>query len=208
MSVELCSVSGSGLNQDGVQATTLGGSKPLHRFLRGQPKITGNSMLVLGTSFFIITIAVMMDFHSMDIWPYLPPILFMGIQFIACGILYILTEYNPTKKTVTMSLALSITSLLGVVWTIIRILPQIAHYHVYRHYETYDEDNGTIQIDSQEYPLDNMIAAFEAVELFYTMVGAVIVIVMSCLAGAALRSTKTQAVIVTTAALTETPAGN
>ncbi|XP_028297361.1 uncharacterized protein LOC114459228 [Gouania willdenowi] len=206
MSVELCSVSGSGLNQDGVQATTLGGSKPLHRFLRGQPKITGNSMLVLGTSFFIITIAVMMDFHSMDIWPYLPPILFMGIQFIACGILYILTEYNPTKKTVTISLALSITSLLGVVWTFIDILPLI-NYHAYRAYETYDDDNGTIQINTQEYPFNNMIAVFEAILLFYTMVGAVIVIVMSCLAGAALRSTKTQAVIVMTAALTETPAG-
>lgn len=47
--------------------------------------------------------------------------------------------------------------------------------------------------------------ALEAVFVFYTLVGAVILIVMSALAGAALRSTKTQAVVMMTTASTETP---
>uniref|UniRef100_A0A3Q0QNF9 Uncharacterized protein n=1 Tax=Amphilophus citrinellus TaxID=61819 RepID=A0A3Q0QNF9_AMPCI len=124
MSAELLSVSQPRGNNGSLQGTTVGAGKPIHRFLKGQPKILG---VRHGHKYT----------HS-------------HLCLIICGIMYVLTEHNPTKKT-------------------------------------------------------HMGLALEAVFVFYTLVGAVILIVMSALAGAALRSTKTQAVVMMTTASTETP---
>ncbi|GAA6217680.1 uncharacterized protein LOC108877046 [Lates japonicus] len=98
MSAELYTASGPGGNI--LQGTTVGGSKPLHRFIKGQPKITGIIVLVLGVSFFVISIAVTGEnaYHPAWIWTAIPPGFLQGTLFIICGILYIVTEHNPTKK--------------------------------------------------------------------------------------------------------------
>ncbi|XP_041792134.1 uncharacterized protein si:ch1073-291c23.2 isoform X2 [Chelmon rostratus] len=166
MSAELISASG---NNASLQGTTVGGSKPLHRFMKGQPKSVG---------------------------------------LILCGILYIVTEHNPTKKTVTISLALSIVTLLGTCWSILRIIPDIAFYHhsyYYNiHYE-FLEDNITESEVAWQSHHEAMGMSIAAIYLFYSIVSAIILIVMSTLAGSALRSTKSQAIVVMTTTATEEP---
>ncbi|XP_044201848.1 uncharacterized protein si:ch1073-291c23.2 isoform X1 [Thunnus albacares] len=206
MSSELYTVSGPGGNNASLQGTTVGGSKPLHRFIRGQPKIIGIIVLVLGSSFFILSVSFKGDFSYHHIWTIIPPGFLLGTLHILCGILYILTEHNPTKKTVTMSLALSIVTVLAAFWTILHILPSFMHGHYYRHYD-YLEDNMT---DTEEAAwtsyYEDMGVTMEAIFVFYSFVSVIIFIVMSILAGAALRSTKSQAIIVMSTTRTETPA--
>ncbi|XP_068587237.1 membrane-spanning 4-domains subfamily A member 4D-like [Cebidichthys violaceus] len=200
MSADLYCASDSGGNNANLQGTTVGGSKPLHRFIKGQPKIIGIIALVLGSSFFILSIAIMPDNSVQFISTTVPPGFLLGTLFIFCGILYILTEHNPTKKTVTISLALSIVTTLGACWTLMHILPNTVHHSYYRDYE-YIEDNFT---HGPDWSYEEMVTSVEVIFLVYSVVGAIIFIVMACLAVAALRSTKSQAIIVMTTTPDET----
>lgn len=203
MSAELYSVNS---NNSGPQGTTVGDSKPLHRFIKGQPKITGIIVLILGSSLFIVSIGIMSD-SGFNMWAVIQPGIFLGILFIICGVLYIITEHNPTKKTVTISLALSVVTVLSSCWVILNISVGIAHASIFRRYDFHDgsDENGT---DFDEVPLESSFeivgVATEAVYLFYSTVGTIIVTVMSSLAGAALRSTRSRTVIVMTTAASET----
>ncbi|KAG7237863.1 hypothetical protein INR49_031757 [Caranx melampygus] len=152
MSAVLSYRGGPGGNNASQQGTTVGGSKPLHRFIKGQPKIIGIVVLVLGASFLVFSTVVLgLSDSGHHMWSGSSYGFLLGTLFIICGILYIVTEHNPTKKTA-------------------------------------------------------MIWIMEWTFVFYSFVGAVIFIVMSSFAGAALRSSKSQAIIVMTAAPAETPA--
>ncbi|XP_078107797.1 uncharacterized protein LOC144518760 [Sander vitreus] len=181
MSAELYCVSEPGGNNASLQSTTVGGSKPLHRFLKGQPKIIGIIVLVMGSSFFTVSIAIIPDYFSSFIWTAIRPGFLMGILFIISGIMYILTDHSPTKKTVTISLALSIVTILGACWTLLGIVPSVIRYSYH--------SNSSYQ---------NMELSMDLIFLVHSIVGAIIFIVMSCLAGASLRSTKSQAIVVMT----------
>ncbi|XP_030582027.1 uncharacterized protein LOC115778125 isoform X2 [Archocentrus centrarchus] len=204
MSAELLSVSQQCGNNGNLQGTTVGGAKPIHRFLKGQPKILGTIVLILGASFFIFSIVITADSHLAYTRTVIPPGFLMGSLVIICGIMYVLTEHNPTKKTVTISLSLSIVSILVTCWALLQILPEMEQHH-YEATFFYDYENYTESEEEWSANHKHMGLALEAVFVFYTLVGAVILIVMSALAGAALRSTKTQAVVMMTTASTETP---
>ncbi|XP_060924631.1 uncharacterized protein LOC132998904 [Limanda limanda] len=201
MSAELYTVSGPGGNDASLQGSTVGGSKPLHRFMKGQPKTIGVVVLVLGSSFFIISAAMTEELFNEPPWRINPSGFIQAILLIICGIMYILTEHNPTKKTVTISLALSIVSILATLWTDLHILPELIHSHVYMHYTSTETGEG---LWSTHY--EAMDRSLEWIFVFYTFVAAIILIVMSTLAGAALRSAKSQAVVMMMAAPPETPA--
>ncbi|XP_030575857.1 uncharacterized protein LOC115773325 isoform X2 [Archocentrus centrarchus] len=150
MSAELLSVSQPRGNNGSLQGTTVGAGKPIHRFLKGQPKILGTIVLILGASFFIFSIVITADSHRRYMWTVIPPIFLMGSLLIICGIMYVLTEHNPTKKTVTISLSLSIVSILVTCWTLMQILPDIALYHYHEMYffhENYTEAETTCTWD-------------------------------------------------------------
>ncbi|XP_060924630.1 uncharacterized protein LOC132998903 [Limanda limanda] len=202
MSAELYTVSGPGGNDASLQGSTVGGSKPLHRFMKGQPKTIGVVVLVLGSSFFIISIAIAGELSSYSVWRITPSVIIQAILLIICGIMYILTEHNPTKKTVTISLALSIVSILSSLWIDLLILPNLIQNHYYRPF-IYDY-NITVSDEGSHH--EAMGRSLEWIFIIYTFVAAIILIVMSTLAGAALRSTKSQAVVMMMAAPPETPA--
>nr|XP_033473167.1 uncharacterized protein LOC117251199 isoform X3 [Epinephelus lanceolatus] len=164
MSAELYCASEIGENNAGLQGTTLGGSKPLHRFMKGQPKITG---------------------------------------LIACGILYILTEHNTTKKTVTISLALSIVTVLVTCLTLMYIVPSIIGHHFFGDVELVMDNVTAADLPQESYQV--MGITLEHIILVYAVAAGHIVLVMSCLAGAALRSSTNRAVVVMTATPAEPP---
>ncbi|XP_029283029.1 uncharacterized protein LOC115005367 isoform X2 [Cottoperca gobio] len=196
MSVELYGVSGPGGNNASVKGTTVYGTKPLHRFIKGQPKINGIMLLVLGSSFISIFLAIVPEYESITVG-----IFVLGILFVICGILYILTAHNPTKKTVTISLALSIVNILVACWIIFCIVPKLMYVH--HQYMTYDEfiENNYTHWEARE----AMGESVEMIFLFHIIMGAIICIIMSTLAVAALRSTNSQASVMMTAMPAETP---
>nr|XP_020506105.1 uncharacterized protein LOC109996339 isoform X1 [Labrus bergylta] len=202
MSVALYSASG---NNASLHGTTVGGSKPLHRFIKGQPKIIGVIVLILGSSNFILSFSTLLTNspHFNHIWGVIPPGIVIGFLFNTTGILFILTEHNPTKKTVTISLALSIVTVLGICWTVLHIIPNLTQYHYY--VDEYNVDNTTDEEEAKWTPYNEaMERSFEAIFLLYTLMGGIIFVVMSVMAGAALRSTKSQTMIVMTTPTSET----
>ncbi|XP_054892774.1 uncharacterized protein LOC129364251 isoform X2 [Poeciliopsis prolifica] len=205
MSVELCPVSEPDGNNETTKDFTLGGNKPLHRFLRCQPKVVGTVMLVIGASSVIVAIATYSDVYILHMWMVFPPEILMGILLTICGILYIVTQHRPTKKAVTISFALSIVSTLGGFWTIFIML---VNFHLYYEYSSDDEHNNDTDI-AIEIPWRSHIAVMgltlEVVFLLYSFMGTIIFITMSVVAGAALRSTKTQATVVMTTTAAEAP---
>ncbi|KAM4743954.1 uncharacterized protein FYW61_000148 isoform 1-T1 [Anableps anableps] len=203
MSVELCTPSGPDGNNETTQDFTLGGNKPLHRFLRCQPKISGIVVLIIGASSLIVAISA--ETSLLNMWVVIPPEIFLGILLTICGILYIVTEHRPSKKTVTISLALSIVSTLGGCWTIFILLINFHIHYVYNgDYEHSNDTNIANEIPWTSH-IEGMRLAMEIILLLYSFVGTIIMIIMSVLAGTALRSTKTQAIVVMTATAAETP---
>ncbi|XP_076867407.1 uncharacterized protein LOC143518648 isoform X2 [Brachyhypopomus gauderio] len=154
------------LPADGAEpagTTITGGQKPLHRFLRGEPKCVG---------------------------------------YAICGALYVQSERAPTKKIITISFALSIISILGTVFAVIDFIKAMANMKFNYHREYYDHDyensNGenTTAVDADSKQRFMQHYNLEAVFLFQSLVGGVILITMSTFARMALHSSRTQMVVV------------
>ncbi|XP_009305305.1 uncharacterized protein isoform X4 [Danio rerio] len=149
------------MGEDGASAsasepisTVTGGNKPVHRFLRGQPR---------------------------------------SIGFCVCGVLYILSERSPSKKIITASFALSIISTIGVVsacMDFIKSMVIIERQDEYTHNNITEDDYVYLR---QHY---SAVVAMECVFLCHGLIGGVLLIIMTCFARAALRSSNTQAVVV------------
>ncbi|XP_067345289.1 uncharacterized protein [Channa argus] len=167
MSVEFHPASGPGGNNASLQGTTVGGSKPLHRFLKVQPKIVG---------------------------------------FIVSGILFILTEHKLTKKIVSLSLALSIVTILGALWSMFHMIITFSGPDHYRYYGFFEVNTAETEDTEWLSYSESMGLCLEVLFLFYTSVGIVFFITMSVFAGAALRSTRSQVIVMMTTMPTQTPA--
>ncbi|KAI7805435.1 putative membrane-spanning 4-domains subfamily A member 4D [Triplophysa rosa] len=109
----------------------------------------------------------------------------LGILFTICGLLFILSERNPTKKIITASFAMSIVTTIGLmsacidfVWAIVDIQHQI----------WYEKDNRTEEKQHYYMPLCIM----EQVFLAHSLIGGVLLVTMMIFARAALRSSRTQ----------------
>uniref|UniRef100_A0A4W5RA48 Si:ch1073-291c23.2 n=1 Tax=Hucho hucho TaxID=62062 RepID=A0A4W5RA48_9TELE len=177
--------------------TTLGGSKPLHRFIRGEPKSIGIVMLFMGSSLFILAIPMRMDPLESSAENFTS--FWLGILFIICGLLYVLTEKNTSKQLVTASLALSIISILGVTVAFFEFLKSILNMQFYRYhyYHSYYDDNITDRVDVPwRKHHTGQLLHLEAVFMYQSLVGMVLLIMMTAFARAALRSSKTQAIVV------------
>ncbi|CAL8404643.1 unnamed protein product [Boreogadus saida] len=165
--------------------TVLGGDKPLHRFIKGQPKIIGIVLLIIGSSFFIISIPLSEVTYVERFGPYIQPGFWLSPMFIVCGILYIVTEYNPTKKTVTASFAISIVALLGSLWlAFLIVLPVLLYGHFSLWFHDYGQEDHVL-----------MLILYLVIEV-YTFVGVFIFLTMSVLAGTSLRSSGSQTQVV------------
>ncbi|KAL7841836.1 hypothetical protein SRHO_G00255270 [Serrasalmus rhombeus] len=176
--------------------TVTGGSKPLHRFLRAEPKTVGIVMILMGFGLFLFGIPLKMDTvdNSSDIYSSF----WLGFLYLTCGVLYILAERKPTKKIVTASLALSIVSTLGSIFAaidFIKAMVVISHSHQYRLYNLYESENIT-ELEAVVEQRYTSVYSLEAVFLFHSLIGGGILIVMTVFARMALRSSRTQTVVV------------
>nr|XP_055026693.1 membrane-spanning 4-domains subfamily A member 15 [Misgurnus anguillicaudatus]XP_055026694.1 membrane-spanning 4-domains subfamily A member 15 [Misgurnus anguillicaudatus] len=169
--------------------TVTGGNKPLHRFLRGEPKTIGIVLVIMGICLIMFGIPVHTTLYSsVDA---LSPF-WLGILFITCGILYIMSENNPTKKIITASFAVSIVSAIGVLVAginLIRASIDLQHQHWF--YDGNDTDN--YYYGRQQYL---SVDVMERVFLFHSLIGGVLIVTMMFFARAALRSSRTRAVVV------------
>ncbi|XP_015251877.1 PREDICTED: uncharacterized protein LOC107098620 isoform X2 [Cyprinodon variegatus] len=88
-------------------------SKPLHRFTQNQPRSFGIVVLMFGCAEVVMGFVMAGADLQTSFSLYIP--FWQGTMFLVCGVLSIYTELHPSKKTVTICLAMSVVSMLGIV---------------------------------------------------------------------------------------------
>ncbi|XP_077093714.1 membrane-spanning 4-domains subfamily A member 15 [Siphateles boraxobius] len=177
----------------GPVSVETGGSKPLHRFLKGQPKCIGIVLVMMAVCLIMFGIAMNVQSDAMTSSDMYTPF-WLGILFFICGILYILCERNPSKKIITASFALSIISTIGVFCACVEFIKaSIGIHHTYWSHLTEN------QTEEERRHLDQHYMAVDKIErvfFFHSLIGGSLLITMTVFARAALRSSRTQAVVV------------
>ncbi|XP_039668484.1 membrane-spanning 4-domains subfamily A member 4D-like isoform X2 [Perca fluviatilis] len=105
--------------RDGSQApndTLLMSSKPLHRFIQKEPRSLGIVILIFGCAELLMGFQLSKENEPTSFAIYIP--FWQGVLFLVCGNLSIYTELHPSKKMVTVCLAMYVVSLLGIVVSI------------------------------------------------------------------------------------------
>ncbi|XP_043111156.1 membrane-spanning 4-domains subfamily A member 8 [Puntigrus tetrazona] len=173
--------------------TVTGGNKPVHRFLRGQPKSIGVVLVIMGIGLFMFAIpmnaeseAPISEEQSTPYW--------LGFWFFVCGLLYILSERNPSKKMITASLALSIISVIGVVTAVAGFSRTIANIHYMHFYHASDNQTEEEELYAEQHYMT--MTNMEVVFICHSLIGGVLLVAMAFFARAALQSSRTQAVVV------------
>ncbi|XP_051503449.1 uncharacterized protein si:ch1073-291c23.2 isoform X2 [Myxocyprinus asiaticus] len=169
--------------------TVTGGSKPLHRFLRGEPKSIGIVLMMMGVCLFMFGINMQLDVtNSADLYsPF-----WLGALFFICGLLYILSERNPSKKIITASFALSIVSTFGVICACMTFFRAIFEQSMHWSYSNDTNTEEELYAKLHYKPIGIM----EQVFLIHSLIGGMLLVTMSFFARSALRSSRTQAVVV------------
>uniref|UniRef100_A0A8C9RV61 Membrane-spanning 4-domains subfamily A member 15-like n=2 Tax=Scleropages formosus TaxID=113540 RepID=A0A8C9RV61_SCLFO len=185
----------SGTEDGEPRTTVIGLNKPLHRFIRGDPRSTGIVMLFLGGSQFLLGIPMKLDVLESAATYYTG--FWLGIMFISSGILYILSDENTSKKLVTASLAVSIISIIGAfVAFVFFFVTSLRIHSFYSPYRFPIKSNMTDEDYAWKSNHTDQILCLQVLFLIYCVVGMVILIVMSAFSRAGLRSSRTQAIVV------------
>ncbi|XP_070693240.1 uncharacterized protein [Pempheris klunzingeri] len=162
-------------------------SKPLHRFLRKEPRSLGIVLIIFGCA------EVLMGFHltsenlTTSTAIYIP--FWQGILFLICGNLSIYTAIHPSKKMVTVCLAMYVVSLLGILVSVgyrIYCLIRISYWRGMGRFYW--------QEDWKHYEVEQLFIV--EVLLFTSSLGVSVLLMFLCtVARLALKSTHTQVII-------------
>ncbi|XP_030252224.1 membrane-spanning 4-domains subfamily A member 4D-like [Sparus aurata] len=96
-----------------VHQTALMSGKPLHRFVQREPRCLGIALVIFGCAEILMGFHLAGENQPSSSHIYIP--FWQGILFLACGNLSIYTEIHPSKKMVTVCLAMYVISLLGII---------------------------------------------------------------------------------------------
>ncbi|XP_075959753.1 uncharacterized protein LOC142962949 [Anarhichas minor] len=173
--------------QDGSHAadhTLLMSSKPLHRFIQKEPKSLGIVILIFGCAEILMGFVLSQEGHDTSYQIYIP--FWQGALFLACGNLSIYTEMNPSKKMVTVCLAMYVVSILGVVVSVPYRLRCILHIR-YARYGYYSDNWGNNNW--------KQLIGVEGLLFTSSLCVSVLLIFLCAVARLALKSTSTQIIV-------------
>ncbi|XP_060935335.1 uncharacterized protein LOC133011588 isoform X2 [Limanda limanda] len=172
--------------QDGNQELLMT-SKPLHRFIQKEPKVLGIVILIFGCAELLMGFHLASETVQNSCAIYIP--FWQGILFLVCGKLSVYTGIHPSKKMVTVCLAMYVVSILGVVVSIgfrIYCLSYLGYLkYMTRHAEDKDWALGRIE----------QLFGVEGLLFTSSLCVAVILIFLSSVARLALKSTNTQVIV-------------
>ncbi|XP_020500954.2 B-lymphocyte antigen CD20 [Labrus bergylta] len=163
-------------------------SKPLHRFLKHEPKSLGIVIVIFGCAELLIGFHVNTEdevYSSGRI--YIP--LWQGLLFLASGSLSIYTEVHPSKKTVTACLAMYVVSILGIVVSCGYRIACLANLN-YRRFAAfyYRRDDWDIHRAMQSLGVESVLFAS-------SLCVSVLLIFLCVFARLALKSTRSQVIV-------------
>ncbi|XP_019934364.1 uncharacterized protein [Paralichthys olivaceus] len=159
-------------------------SKPLHRFIQREPRCLGIAILIFGCGELMMGFILASESVQTSCAIYIP--FWQGALFLVCGKLSIYTEIHPSKKMVTVCLAMYVVSLLGTVVSVgFRIY--CLSYFGYLQYRARNQEWAQNRID-QLYSIEGLLFTS-------SLCVAGILIFLSSVARLALKSTHTQVIV-------------
>ncbi|KAM3867212.1 uncharacterized protein ACN63O_008957 [Diretmus argenteus] len=167
-------------NQETDSSMVLMGSKPLHRFIRGEPRCLGVVVLMFGCAELLMGFQLAREKYDNSSSLYIP--FWQGALFVISGNLSIYTEVHPSKKMVTVCLSMYVVALLGIVVSIVyRIICLLSYMYL------------NVPID-MEWAVDRtkQLLSIEAILFVSSVCVSVLLIFLSVMARLALNSTNTQ----------------
>lgn len=111
VSTTVVGTTGKNGNQE-VDQDTLMSNKPLHRFVQREPRVVAIAVVIFGCAELLMGFNLRGEETTTSYDIYAP--LWQGALFVISGSLTIYTETHPSKKMVTVSLAMYIISILGI----------------------------------------------------------------------------------------------
>ncbi|XP_034399230.1 uncharacterized protein LOC117737394 [Cyclopterus lumpus] len=178
--------------QDGHQAADhmlSMSSKPLHRFVQKGPRFLGIVILIFGSAEVLMGFVLTRESDPNSHTFYIP--FWQGALFLVCGNLSIYAELHPSKKMVTVCLAMYVVSLLGiVVSSFFRIYFFI--YFSHKRFEHFFDKWGVSKVDQ--------LLGIEGILFTSSLCVSGLLIFLCTVARLALKSTHTQVMVLHTPA--------
>ncbi|XP_026213619.1 uncharacterized protein LOC113160532 [Anabas testudineus] len=169
-----------------VDNMVLMSSKPLHRFVQREPKALGIVIVVFGCAELLMGFHLAGESTKTSNGLYIP--FWQGALFLLCGNLSIYTEGHPSKKMVTVCLAMYVVSLLGIIVSLgyrIFCFNYLTRLH---QMATWRNDNWAIYQADQLFGIEGVLFTSSLCVL-------VLLIFLSSVARLALKSTNTQVIV-------------
>lgn len=101
------------IQDPGVEHIVLLSSKPLHRFVQKEPRSLGIVLVLYGCAELLMGVNLLGEPLRNSNSFYVP--FWLGAQFLLCGSLSIFTGASPSKKMVTVCLAMFIVCIFGII---------------------------------------------------------------------------------------------
>nr|XP_046261532.1 membrane-spanning 4-domains subfamily A member 4D-like isoform X2 [Scatophagus argus] len=155
-------------------------SKPLHRFVQREPRSLGIVIVVFGCAELLMGLHLTRESVLTSCVIYIP--YWQGLLFLVCGNLSIYTEVHPSKKMVTVCLAMYVVSLFGIVVSVVYRLYCFSHY-IFLSYRS-----------------SNQLFSIEAILFTSSLCVSALLIFLCAVARLALKSTHTQVIVQHTSA--------
>ncbi|GAA6235847.1 membrane-spanning 4-domains subfamily A member 4D-like [Lates japonicus] len=171
----------------GADSSVLMSSKPLHRFVKNEPRSLGIVILIFGCAELLMGFQLASETVQTSSRIYIP--FWQGTLFLICGNLSIYTEIHPSKKMVTVCLAMYVVSLLGLVVSVGYRINCLADYRYLMYLARYEMEQpfGSYRVDQ--------ISGIEGVLFASSLCVSVLLIFLCTIARLALKSTHTQVII-------------
>lgn len=173
-----------GKNENSAAAQMIS-TKPLHRFIQKEPKCLGIVIVICGSAELLMGFQLATDTATTSCEIYVP--FWQGLLFLVCGNLSIYTEAHPSKKMVTVSLAMYIVSLFGIGVSVGYRIFSLSHI-VYLGYRGSRGDEWLRFRAGQ-------LLAIEAILFSFSLCVSVLLIFLTVIARLALKSTHTGVII-------------
>lgn len=181
------------------------GSKPLHRFLAGQPKYIGIALIFFGGNEMMLGLALIKEIVTTSASLYIP--FWQAALFTICGSLSIHTHSYPSKKLVTVCLAMYIVTILGGFFSVFyRMFCITSSEEMLYDQLSYDHDHDYEHFHIPETAIVryHQLVSTEALLSTSTISVIVLLICLCCFAKRSLRSSNTQIIMRQVLTVTDT----
>ncbi|XP_019730312.1 uncharacterized protein LOC109518728 [Hippocampus comes] len=176
----------SGQRKNWDEAKVLMSSKPLHRFVQKEPQSLGVVIVICGCVEFMmgfILISEPLENSTKILIPF-----WQGALLLVCGSLSIYTGAHPSKRMVTVCLAMYVVAILGIIVSVGYRVVCISSYRFLRYYAG--------PRVGQEWNYSRMLQLYgiEGILCTCSLCVSVLLIFLSAVARLALKSTHTQVI--------------